>query len=237
MNDVFELPENYFLINKPAGWTSFDVIGFIRTNIRKAWPDLKNIKVGHAGTLDPFATGLLIVGLGREATRGLDQFKNLPKTYVATLHLGAVSDTQDSTGIITKMSDVEPPEKTILDVLPKFQGEQRQLPPMFSAKKIAGQRLYKLARQGKEVEREPTTITIYSLKLLSYKYPNLTLEIRCSAGTYIRTVAHDIGQALGTGAYCDRLERTVIGEYYVTDALAPEAALTKILQDFSIRKT
>ena len=215
-----KLDPTFLLINKPAGWTSFDVVNFIRKKER-ARTGTKNIKVGHAGTLDPFATGLLIVGVGREATKRLDEFKNLPKTYLATIHLGAVSDTQDVTGTIQKQetdNTRQPDLKTIQKIIATFVGKQQQIPPMYSAKKIGGQRLYKLARQGKEVEREPSEIEIYQIRLLGYDYPFLKIEVECSAGTYIRTLAADIGKKLGTGAYCEELTRTKIGEYTLDKA-------------------
>lgn len=230
----------FLLIDKPANWTSHDVVGYLRkvTDIKK---------IGHAGTLDPFATGLLIVGIGREATRRLDEFKGMPKTYIATLQLGATSDTFDSTGTILKhesmktlkqieLNDIEQdkichPErsegsstinqKDIEMVLKSFVGVQPQLPPMFSAKKINGEKLYTLARKGIEVEREPNEITIYSVNLLKYIESEQTLEIevQCSAGTYIRTLANDIGKKLGCGAYCATLRRTKIGEFDVKEAV------------------
>ncbi|MEK7213301.1 MAG: tRNA pseudouridine(55) synthase TruB, partial [Patescibacteria group bacterium] len=174
----------------------------------------------HAGTLDPFATGLLIVGVGREATKRLDEFKNLPKTYEAVLFLGATSETGDPTGEITnpKYQISKPDEATIKTVLKKFIGKQEQTPPMFSAKKINGQRLYTLARQGQTVERKPAQIEIYEIKFLSYAWPYLKIEVSCSAGTYIRTLAQDIGQALGVGAYCLELTRTAIGPYILKEA-------------------
>ncbi|OGH69917.1 MAG: tRNA pseudouridine(55) synthase TruB [Candidatus Magasanikbacteria bacterium RIFCSPHIGHO2_01_FULL_47_8] len=218
-----ELPNNFLLINKPAGWTSFDAVNYVRKKARIETGD-KKIRVGHAGTLDPFATGLLIVGVGREATKRLDEFKKLPKTYVAKLRLGAVSDTYDVAGVIKeqgervkgKVSDNE-----ILSVLEKFKGKQLQLPPMYSAKKIGGERLYKLARQGKEVEREPVMIEIFDIKILEYYWPHLTIEVACAAGTYIRSLAHDIGEKLGVGAYCEELVRTRIGDYKLEDAREP----------------
>lgn len=215
--------DNFMLIDKPLGWTSFDVINLIRGQLRAADPEHKKIRVGHAGTLDPFATGLLIVAVGRENTKKIDKFRILPKTYIATLHLGATSDTFDCTGTIT--SSVIPSEaeeslntEIINQTLKTFIGTQLQLPPMYSAKKINGQRLYTLARQGITVERRPNEITIYEIKLINYSYPKLTIEVRCSTGTYIRTLANDIGQKLGVGAYCETLRRTKIGEYDVRDA-------------------
>jgi len=205
--------ETFLLINKPVGWTSHDVVGFLR----KQYP--RGTKVGHSGTLDPFATGLLIVGVGREATKRLDEFKNLPKTYEAILFLGATSDTQDKDGIIT-VTGVEKKytQEEIENILKTFVGPQLQTPPMYSAKKINGKKLYELAREGKEVERQPSEIEIYNIKLLKYEYPRFKIHVDCSTSTYIRTLAHDIGQKLGCGAYCEELTRTRIGGYYLKDA-------------------
>lgn len=204
----------FLLINKPKTWTSFDVIAYLRRS-------LKIKKIGHAGTLDPFATGLLIVGVERDATKRLEEFKNLPKTYIAQVRLGATSDTQDSTGLIMihDIHNMIPTIDTIKKVLQSFIGKQKQLPPMYSAKKVNGKRLYKLARQGVKVERKPHEIEIYSIKLLKYEYPTLEIEVNCGAGTYIRTLVQDIGESLKTGAYCDELERTKIGEYQVSQSL------------------
>lgn len=222
--------DNFLLINKPAGWTSHDVVGFIRKRERPNYPEVKNLRVGHAGTLDPFATGLLIVGVGREATKKLDEFKALPKTYVTTVRLGATSTTGDITGEITNSLILQsfnhsilqssiPNESMIKTALEKFIGKQEQTPPMHSAKKINGKKLYELAREGKTVDRKPATIEIYEIKILNYEWPRLEIEVRCSAGTYIRTLAEDIGKALGTGGYCDKLTRTAIGEYCLENAV------------------
>lgn len=230
----------FLLINKPPGWTSFDVVGFIRKKARIAHPENKKIKVGHAGTLDPFATGLLIVGVGREATKRLDEFKEMPKTYIATMQLGAVSDTYDIDGAITPYSPAVIPSEVeeslklqtsrdfsiplrfsrndIQNILKSFTGKQKQIPPMFSAKKINGKKLYELARQGITVERKPSDIEIYEINLLEYTRPILKIEVKCSAGTYIRSLAHDIGQKLGVGAYCSALVRAAIGDYKLEDA-------------------
>lgn len=208
----------FLLINKPAGWTSFDAVNFIRKIVRQKTGD-KKIKVGHAGTLDPFATGLLIIGIGREQTKRLDEFKKLPKTYLAAFRLGAVSDTYDSAGKTIENFNAAPPSNEDIDrVLKTFTGKQLQTPPMFSAKKVDGQRLYKLARQGKEVERKPVEIEIYDINLLKYEWPLLKIEVTCGAGTYIRSLANDLGQKLGVGAYCAELTRTKIGPYQLDDA-------------------
>ncbi|MFA7244681.1 MAG: tRNA pseudouridine(55) synthase TruB [Candidatus Magasanikbacteria bacterium] len=209
---------NFLLIDKETTWTSNDVVAFLRGKLKKE-KGIKNLKVGHAGTLDPFATGLLIVGVGKEATVRLDEFKNLDKTYETTLQFGEISDTQDPEGEIESTnftSDIT--LEQVQDVLKKFLGKQQQMPPMHSAKKIKGQRLYELARQGIEIERQANDIEIYDIKLIDYQYPKLKIEVKCSTGTYIRQLAQDIGEALGCGAYCFELRRTQIGDYKVEDA-------------------
>lgn len=219
---MIESIPNFILVDKPAGWTSFDAVNFLRGELKKATGN-KKLKVGHAGTLDPFATGLLIVAVGRDNTRKIDEFKNLPKTYLATIKLGATTDTFDSTGQIIENKEAKNvDQKTVENVLNTFLGPQPQLPPMFSAKKINGQRLYKLARQGKKIEREPNEINIYKIKLISFAYPELTIEVECSAGTYIRSLAHDIGERLKTGAYCLNLRRTKIGDFDIQLAKEPK---------------
>ncbi|PIR78601.1 MAG: tRNA pseudouridine(55) synthase TruB [Candidatus Magasanikbacteria bacterium CG10_big_fil_rev_8_21_14_0_10_36_16] len=203
---------HFLLIDKETQWTSNDVVAFLRGK-------LKIKKIGHAGTLDPFATGLLIVGVGKESTIRLDEFKNLDKTYEAILQLGEISTTQDPEGKIEKTNfSGQITLEQVQTVLDNFLGKQKQTPPMHSAKRVKGQRLYKLARQGIEIEREAVDIEIYNIKLLDYKYPKLKIEIKCSTGTYIRQLAQDIGEALGSGAYCLELRRTRIGEYSVNDA-------------------
>ncbi len=213
--------QDFILVDKPVGWTSFDAVNFVRHQLRLATGN-KKIKVGHAGTLDPFATGLLIIAAGRENTKRIDEFKVMPKTYVATIKLGAISDTFDSTGeIITTMFTkdfISPNLEKIQETLIAFVGPQLQLPPMFSAKKIDGKRLYTLARQGITIERQPNKIIIFNIQLLNYNYPDLTIEVTCSTGTYIRTLAYDIGEKLGVGAYCQELRRTSIGIYNVANA-------------------
>lgn len=205
--------DGFLLIDKPAGITSHDVVDLVRraSGMRR---------VGHGGTLDPFATGLLIVGLGK-ATSELAKIIGSEKEYVGTLVLGASSDTMDLTGkIVPSGSDVQPNNDTVLDVLKKFTGEISQTPPMYSAKKIGGKKLYELAREGKEIERPARTITIYDLRLVEYIYPRLTIDVRCSSGTYIRVLANDIGERLGTKAYLESLRRTSIGQYKIEDAIS-----------------
>lgn len=204
----------FLLINKPSGPTSHDIIDELRkiTGVRK---------IGHAGTLDPFASGLLIVAVGREATKNIAKFVKLNKTYVAKLKLGAISDTYDRTGTLQNVS--RPwhilSEKNIKKTLKKFEGRQKQVPPMYSAKKIKGKKLYELARKGIEVEREPATIIIEYIKLINYSWPVLEIKTKVSSGAYIRSLAHDIGQSLGSGAYLEELERTEIGDYKLENAI------------------
>ncbi len=199
------------LINKPQDWTSFDVVNKIRHT-------LKVKKVGHAGTLDPFATGLLIVGVGK-GTKRLNQFLHLDKTYRAVIKLGIETDTYDRTGKIVKEMDASHVSRELVEQnLKRMQGEILQLPPMFSAKKVNGKPLYKLARKGKEIERKPQKVMVYQAKLLNWQPPLLTVELKVSKGTYIRSYAHDLGQALGTGAILQDLVRTEIGEFQMADS-------------------
>lgn len=218
----------FLLIDKPVDWTSHDVVGYLRriTGIKK---------IGHAGTLDPFATGLLIVGVGRAATKQLDSFKSMQKEYIARIQLGATSDTQDPTGtIITSPSQTHVLKRDIKDVLNQFVGAQQQTPPMYSAKKVKGKKLYELARKGIHIERQPNDIHIFDISLLDVQYEHwfrslykpthidsFDIRVRCSTGTYIRTLAHDIGQKLGSGGYCKTLHRTQIGVHSVKKAKKP----------------
>jgi len=204
----------FIIINKPVDFTSHDVVAILRgiTSIKK---------IGHAGTLDPFATGDLICAIGREATREIDKFVKLDKEYEATLKLGATTDTYDKEGqIINKEQETRNKKQTdVQKILEKFIGKQEQIPPMFSAKKVGGQKLYKLARAGKVIKRKPCKIEIYDIKLIKYKWPNLGIKVNCSTGTYIRSLGHDIGQALGCGAYLEELKRTAVGEFKLKTAV------------------
>ncbi len=208
-------------INKPAGWTSFDVVNKIRrvTGIRK---------VGHAGTLDPFATGVLLVCLG-PATKKVSKLMNLPKEYVADIVLGTETDTLDVTGkVITKG---EPPafsEQEILSVIPEFTGTIEQEIPSFSAAKHQGRRLYKLARSGKEVPRLFKTVEIMEIELLSVEPGRFTIRVVCGKGTYIRALAKDMAKRLNTVGYVQRLVRTRVGDYRIEDSLTPEEFETMV---------
>lgn len=205
-------PSGFLLINKPSGPTSHDIVDRLRQII-----SIKTI--GHAGTLDPFASGLLIVAIGRPATRAISRFVKLDKTYEAVLRLGAVSDTYDRTGKLkVKSEKLKITREDIINLLCSFIGIQEQVPPMYSAKKVGGKKLYQLARQGKEIERKPEKINIEEIKILKYEWPKLNLRVKCSSGTYIRALAHDIGKALKCGAYLEELRRTAIGEYQLKNA-------------------
>ena len=217
------IEDGILLVDKQPGWTSFDVVAKIRGKRRAALkeagviPTKRQLKVGHAGTLDPFATGLLIILLG-DATKRSDEFLKQDKVYEATITLGQTSSTGDPEGDLTNVSHIQPSEAEVRAALAKFNGEITQTPPPFSAIKINGQRAYKLARKGQEVEIPSRQVTIYSLDLLEYEYPNLKVRTKVSSGTYIRSLAEDIGAALGTGAYCKELRRTGIGEMTILGA-------------------
>jgi tRNA pseudouridine55 synthase len=215
--------DGILLIDKPMGWTSFDVVAKIRGTRRAAFkaqgiaPTKRQLRVGHAGTLDPFATGLLIILLG-DATKRSDEFLKQDKTYEATVTLGATSSTGDLEGDITPVSDAKPNDEAIQATLSRFTGPITQIPPAYSAIKINGQRAYKLARKGQDIEIPSRQVTIHALEVLSYEYPELKIRTHVSSGTYIRSLAQDIGEALGTGAYCNELRRTQIGDMDITQA-------------------
>jgi len=203
----------FILINKPSGITSHDVVDRLR--------EITKIKrIGHSGTLDPFATGLLILGIGREFTKKLSIFQKKDKEYIATLRLGAESDTFDRDGkIVERKVEKIPERKEIEEVLKNFLGEIEQIPPAFSAKKIKGKKLYELARKGIKVEPKPQKVKIYEISILEYKFPYVKIKVKCSSGTYIRSLANDIGKKLGCGAYVEELIRTKIGEFSLENAV------------------
>jgi tRNA pseudouridine55 synthase len=215
--------DDIVLIDKEPSWTSFDVVAKIRGMIRAKYqeqgvtPTKRQLKVGHTGTLDPFATGLVIILLG-DACSESDSFLKLDKVYEATIKLGETSTTGDPEGEITPISNLEPTTPDIDTTLKQFVGTITQVPPMHSAIKINGQRAYKLARAGQTVEMPSRTVTVYSISLLDYTYPYVKIQAHVSSGTYIRTLAEDIGRALGTGAYCTALRRTKVGDYDLSDA-------------------
>jgi tRNA pseudouridine55 synthase len=209
--------DGILIINKPKNWTSFDVVAKIRNKLGVK-------KVGHTGTLDPMATGVLVLCLGK-ATKKAQEITGTDKEYVAEITLGATSNTDDAEGVITKKLGVRSLELGVVEkAIDKFQGTFEQIPPQFSAKKIKGQRAYKLARQGKKVELKPVEITIHELELLDYKWPVVRLRTLCSKGTYIRSLARDIGKELGVGGYLSKLERTKVGDYIIDQSITIEEA-------------
>ncbi len=203
--------QGILLINKPKGKTSFSLVRELRK--------LLNVKkIGHAGTLDPFATGVMVMLIGRDYTRLSDRFLLSDKEYVAQVHLGIVTDTYDCEGQILSRSEKVPSIEDIQQALTFFQGEIEQIPPMFSAKKKQGKKLYELARQGIEIEREPVKINVQT-ELLSFTYPYLELRVKCSKGTYIRSLAYDLGQKLGCGAHLSNLTRTRSGNFLLENCI------------------
>ena len=203
------------LIDKPAEMTSFGVVARIRRVLTQQAN--KKVKVGHTGTLDPFATGLMILVVGKEC-KNAGHYTKLDKVYEATFRLGQTSSTGDPEGELTDVSDRVPDRTEIEKLMGQFTGEIKQRPPIFSALKINGVRAYKLARSGQDVEIPERTITIHSLELVEYSYPNVKIRTHVSSGTYIRSLASDMGEVLGTGAYCVELRRTAISKWTIDEA-------------------
>ena len=199
------------IIDKPEGWTSQDVVSKLRGVFETR-------RIGHGGTLDPMATGVLPVFVGR-ATRGVEFFEHAEKTYEAVLRLGISTDTEDITGTVLEEKEVSVTESAFLSVLDDFRGQIQQIPPMYSAIKINGQKLCDLARKGREVERKPRTITIHRLDCLEFSGSTARLLVHCSKGTYIRTLCKDIGAALGCGGCMESLRRVSAGEYTIENSV------------------
>jgi len=209
------------LINKPYGWTSFNVVSKIKHLIRKS-KGYKKIKVGHAGTLDPLATGLLVICIGK-ATKQVESFLKDDKEYVATFQLGQTTPSYD---METQMNQEYPIDHITTEMISKvvqsFLGEQDQVPPLFSAKSINGKRAYKYARQGVDMELAPVKVNIHELEIIHFELPRITLRIKCSKGTYIRSLARDLGLALNSGAYLADLVRIGSGDFALKDAQSLE---------------
>ena len=198
------------LVDKPADWTSHDVVAKLRGILHER-------RVGHSGTLDPMATGLLTVFVGR-ATRAVQFAETHNKRYVASLRCGYSTDTQDTSGRVTAQTGISPTEAELTDVLPEFTGEISQIPPMYSAIKVSGKKLYELARKGETVERKPRAVNISELSLVGRDGDDFVLSVSCSKGTYIRTLCNDIGERLGCLACMSALRRTNAGPFDVRDA-------------------
>jgi len=225
------------LINlyKPAGPTSHDMVDLVRRLTGER-------TVGHAGTLDPFAEGVLLILVGREMTRRQKEFMSLEKAYVATVYLGASSDTDDVAGRITIHEDTVPvSQETIARTLSHFTGDIEQMPPAYSAIKLKGKKAYELARKGEVPEMKTRTVHIRSIEIISYHWPRLEIEVVCGSGTYIRALARDIGEELGCGAYVEKLVRTRIGEYRAEESVKVKAPIARpcpgkpvLLGDFGV---
>jgi tRNA pseudouridine55 synthase len=205
-----------FNINKPSGITSRDAVDCV---VRIVKPD----KVGHAGTLDPLASGVLVVCVGR-ATRLAEYVQRMRKEYTATYQLGRTSDTDDIEGAVVELADAPVPSRQAVEqALGGFVGDIQQRPPVYSAVKLAGQRAYARARRGESVELAPRTVSVYEIRLVEYEYPKLVLDVTCGAGTYLRSLGRDLGQTLGSGAVMSALVRTAIGDFTIDEACPLEA--------------
>lgn len=220
----------FLLIDKPQDWTSFDVVNYVRRMVAELeGKKPKNTKVGHTGTLDPQATGLLVLCVG-DFTKKVPELIKQDKTYQVELTLGKTSTTGDSEGEINDVSDLKPTKNKIMECVNSFIGEIEQTPPIFSAIKVNGKRAYELARAGKEVKLEPRTVKINSISEIDYDYPKVSFTADVGSGTYIRSLAEDIGQKLGAGAYMSSLRRTRIGESLIDNAIEPKAVTLEFLQ-------
>jgi len=210
------MTDGILLIDKPANMTSFGVVARVRRVLSQQ--QNKRVKVGHTGTLDPFATGLMIIVVGKEC-KNAGTYSKLDKVYEATIRLGQTSTTGDTEGVLTDVSKTEPTLEQIEAVLGKFRGEITQRPPIYSAIKVDGQRAYKLARKGVEVTMPTRQVMIHSLELTGYTYPEINVRAHVGSGTYIRTLAEDIGSALGVGGYCSKLRRVSIDDMSIDSAV------------------
>jgi len=218
--------DGILLIDKPLHWTSFDVVAKVRSILSKEFQQengqKKKIKVGHTGTLDPLASGLMIVVVGSYCKRAAE-FSKLDKSYQVQIKLGENSSTGDEEGKKTAISSKVPSLVEVHAVTDSFIGEIMQTPPAFSAIKINGQKAYDLARKGQKVKLEPRKVIIYDINNLVYNYPSLDFDVKVSSGSYIRSLAEDIGKNLGTGGYITSLRRTIVGEFDIKDAITVES--------------
>lgn len=205
------------IIDKPDGWTSQDVAAKLRGVFHER-------RVGHGGTLDPMATGVLPIFVGR-ATRAAEFMESAEKEYIAGLRLGLVTNTQDTTGQTLEEHAVNVTREQLEAILPRFLGPQTQIPPMYSAVKVGGKKLYELARKGQEIERKPRNITIHALEILGGSGADWTIRVRCSKGTYVRTLCHDLGAALGCGGCMSALRRTMAGRFSLESAVTMQQVL------------
>lgn len=218
------------LIDKPATWTSFDAVNYVRRMIaQSAGLKPKQVKVGHTGTLDPLATGLLVLVVGTYCRRA-QEFSKLDKTYEVTMRLGQTSTTGDEEGDKTAVSDVIPDEAAVVAALKAHTGVLMQVPPAYSAIKVNGVRAYQAARDGKPLELAAREVTVRAIKRESYNYPTVLFSAEVSSGTYIRSLVEDIGTMLGTGAYMSNLRRTTVGAFAIHDAVSPQELTPESLE-------
>lgn len=222
--------EGILLVDKPKGWTSFDVVNYVRrmvAGLEDKKP--KHVKVGHTGTLDPEATGLLILCVGKKFTSQVPHMIRHDKTYEVEMTVGKTSTTGDNEGELKDISSLAPDQETVYDTINLFIGEIEQVPPIYSAIKVNGKRAYQLAREGKEVKLQPRKVMINSIASVYYDYPKISFTTDVGSGTYIRSLAEDIGEKLGTGAYMSALRRTIVGEYKIENAYAVSEITEDIL--------
>lgn len=242
--------DGILLVDKPTGWTSFDVVAKVRSVLRQAMSDESEamskeqlttrnsrlvtsspkVKVGHTGTLDPLATGLLVLVVG-SYTKRAGEFSKLDKTYEVSMKLGQTSTTGDEEGEKTEVGDRRPEAEEIEKVLQNFVGEIEQVPPQYSAIKVNGQRAYKLARKGQKVELEPRKVKVYKLQMTDCSYPEVKFTAEVSSGTYVRSLVEDIGEKLGTGAYMSALRRTKVGSFDLIEALKVDGVSPKRISE------
>lgn len=211
------------LVDKPEGMNAFKLVAILRRRLGVK-------KIGHAGTLDPFATGVMVMLVGRDYTRLSDTFLTADKEYAARIRLGVETDSYDKDGAVVSESDAVPTLEEVEAAVAQFQGKVLQTPPMYSAKKVNGKKLYELARQGKEIERKPVEVTL-DTQLVSYDYPYIDITVACSKGTYIRSIAYDMGKMLGCGAHLEALVRTRSGDYRIDQCIAGDSLLD---DDFAV---
>ena len=221
----------FILIDKPKGVTSHDAVDEIRRVSGER-------KVGHAGTLDPNATGLLIIAIGRDSTKRIGDLVKKTKVYEAEIVLGETRDTDDVEGKVLQKHEITspPPQEKVQEVLKSFLGKTEQIPPFYSAIKVKGKKSYELARKGKQVELKARSVDIFDIELLNYDYPTLNIRTKVSSGTYIRSMARDIGEKLDCGGYLRNLRRTKIGKYVVNDAIGLEGLTSSKLQKHAFDK-
>jgi tRNA pseudouridine55 synthase len=230
------IPKGILMVDKPIDWTSFDVVNYIKSYLSINYQvSRKTIKIGHSGTLDPFATGLLIILIGRENTKLAAHFLGLDKTYLVKAKLGFISDTFDRTGQVKFFSNIKPTQDDVIKNLKNFLGIHEQTPPEFSAIKINGRRAYELARQGQTIEMKKRTISIKDINLLSFEYPFVEFVVQVSSGTYIRSLVNDLGLVLKSGALTEDLRRTKINDFDVKNALKVNEIKQIDLKDFETK--